>query len=112
MILESQSKHANFGEKEMEMESNKISEDPRLLAVLTNMASEIEKLENLPKELADLDNRLSSLEKRSEEAGKFSEFSGNTFDKDLELKDIRISELESRRAILESPEYRENLILE
>jgi hypothetical protein len=96
----------------METISHDILKDPMLMAVLTNMASEIEKLENLPKAVEDLDNRLSSLEKRSEEAEKFPEISGNTFDKDLELKDIRISELESRRAILESLEYRENLILE
>ena len=96
----------------METDANKIFEDPRLLAVLTNMASEIEKLENLPKELADLDNRLSGLEKRSNEDEKSPDISGNAIDQDLELKDIRISELESRKAILESPEYRENLILE
>jgi hypothetical protein len=96
----------------MDMKSNNLSEDPRLLTVLTNMASEIEKLEGLPKALADLDNRISSLEKRSDGEVKSPGISGDALDKDLELKDIRISELESHLANLESPEYRENVILE
>jgi hypothetical protein len=100
----------------MEMESNKISEDLRLMEVITNIAGEIEKLGDLPKALADLENRISSIEKRSDEEESILQnsiaSSGNALDGDLELKDVRISELESHLAILESPEHRENLILE
>lgn len=85
------------------MESSILNEDQRLMVVLTNMASEIEKLKGLSELLENLDKRVSSFEKRTEEEEKLPEISGNTFDKDLESKDIRISELESRRTILESP---------
>jgi hypothetical protein len=96
----------------METESNNMLEGTRLLEVLANMAGEIEKLENLSKELANLNNRISSLEKRLNEEEKSMGIPGNTIDKDLELKDIKISDLESHLAILESPEYRENVILD
>ena len=43
------------------------SADPRILTVLTNMVSETEELESLPKLQEVLDNRISSLEKRSGE---------------------------------------------
>jgi hypothetical protein len=100
----------------MDAESNNISEDPRLLGVIANMAGEIEKMEGLPKALSDLDNRLSALEKQSvkEESNiqKLTDTDENTTINDLELKDIRISELESQLVNLESSEYRENVILE
>ncbi len=95
----------------MEVESNNLSDNSRLMEVIANMAGEIEKLEVLPKALADMDNRIASLEKRSDEE-KSLRISRSTPDKELELKDIRISELESQRAFLESPEYREEMILE
>jgi hypothetical protein len=100
----------------MEMQSKDILENPVLLQMLAKMGEELEKLEKLPKAVEDLDNRIFSLEKVSlkEEPDRsvMPTNSGNSSVGELELKDTRISELESQATYLESPEYREETILE
>ena len=99
----------------MEAQSKDLLESPILLQMLTRMGEELETLEKLPKTVEDLDNRITSLENRTKEESEASGVtnkSGISSSNELVLKDIRISELESKRAFLESPEFREETILE
>lgn len=100
----------------METQAKDLLENPILIQILTRMGEELEKLEKLPKTIENLDDRISSLEKVSlKEESVISVLpasSGNSSVGELELKDIRISELESQLAFLESPEFREETILE
>jgi hypothetical protein len=90
--------------------------DPRIIKILSGMEDKIAKLEDLPETVKVLDNRVSSLEEQPPEEKKDTpvslEASGNTSTDELELRDTKISELESQIAILESTEFRDNLILE
>jgi hypothetical protein len=90
----------------METQAKDLLESPILLPMLTRMGEELERLEKLPKAVEGLDNRISSLEKLSlteEPVGSvLPTNSGNSSD----------GELESQAAYLESPEYREETILE
>ena len=95
---------------------DEIQGDPRIIKILSGMEDKIAKLEDLPETVKVLDNRVSSLEEESPEEKSDTpeslEVSGNTSTSELELRDTKISELESQVAILESPEFRENLILD
>jgi len=112
----------------MGTKSKETLEDGEILKILSGMQEKIASLKDLPEALKVLDNRVSSLENQS--SSKISmqaspETSGNTLadtqeEKDrmenatnqAELKDQRITELEAQVVHLESPEHRENLILE
>jgi hypothetical protein len=93
----------------METISQDILNDPMLLTMLTRMGEKITELENLPNLAANLDQRISNLEKQTDiEASDIHVPSSS----ELELRDIRFTELESQIAVLESPQYRENVILD
>jgi hypothetical protein len=105
-----------ISEQKMETQSKDLFENPILLQMLTRMGEELEKLEKLPKAVEDLDSRISNLEKLPLKEEPVNSVlptnSGNSSLGELELKDTKISELESHLAYLESPEYREETILE
>ncbi|BAS31230.1 hypothetical protein [Dehalococcoides mccartyi] len=100
----------------MGTKSTETQADPRITKILSRMENQIAKLEDLPETVKVLDNRLSSLEEQPPEEKSDMpvslETSGNISTSELELRDTKISELESQIALLESPEFRDNLILE
>lgn len=100
----------------MGTKSSETQGDPRIIRVISRMEDKLAKLEDLPETVKVLDNRLSSLEEQPPEEKTDTpvslETSGNISTSELELRDTKISELESQIAILQSPEYRENTILE
>ena len=112
----------------MGTKSKETLEDPAILKILSGMQEKIAKLQDLPETVTVLSNRVSSLESRSSTGTDTPEFpgtSGNTLTEtqeeknrmennsnQAELKDQRIAELETQLLHLESPEHRENIILE
>jgi len=88
---------------------------------IQEISDKIAKLENLSENLKSLENRLSSLENQTQKetgasgpAGTPSSIAAETRKDtgEVELQDQRIAELETQMLRLESPEYRDNLILE
>ena len=92
--------------------SQDILKDPMLLTILTRMGEKLTELENLPNLTANLDQRISNLEKQPTAKVTDIQVPLEASTGEIELRDIRIGELESEIVILESPEYRENLILD
>jgi len=100
--------------------------DSRTLEILSGMNTKIAKLQDVPEQIKALDRRIASLESHpgqrtdSPESPAISgNFSNNEESKTMEneaqkvvLKDRKIAELEAQVAHLESPEHRDNLILE
>ena len=131
----------------MGTKSKEMPDIPKLLKMMTRMAKQIEKLEDMSGTVAVLKNQISDQESESVKKISVSEFpgySGNISTKkeidkmefetdkpnnetdnskieadnmnneanEVILRDQRIAELESQVFHLESPEHRENLILE
>jgi hypothetical protein len=108
-------------EDDMSTKSKEAQNDTRNQDVLSCIADKVSKLENLPEMVKNLDNRISSFEdqiktdfegQRSSQSPEGSSNEARMDAAELELRDTRISDLESQLAILQSPEHRENLILE
>lgn len=108
-------------EDKMGAKSKEIQSEARNPEVLSSIADKVSKLENLPEMVKNLDDRISSFEShiKTESENQDSpvnpDSSSNEARKDaveLELRDTKISELESQVAILQSSEFRENMILE
>jgi hypothetical protein len=105
----------------MGTKSTEIKDGSRILEILSGIQDEITKLKELPETMKALNNRVASLETQNakmNDTPASPRISGDTSSdtqqetKELELRDTRISELESQVAILQSSEYRENMILE
>ena len=112
----------------MGTKSKETTENAGILKILSGMQEKLAGLKDLPEALKVLDNRVSSLENQSSSKTSmqaFPETSGNTLadtqeeknrmendNRVVELRDQKITELEAQIAHLESPEHRDNLILE
>jgi hypothetical protein len=100
--------------------------DSRTLEILSGMNTKIAKLQDVPEQIKALNRRIASLESHPVQKIDSLEspvISGNisnseeskTMEKEAQevvLKDRKIAELEAQVAHLESPEHRDNLILE
>jgi hypothetical protein len=102
----------------MGTKSTGAKEDPRVLEILSCIQDQLTKFQELPETVKDIDNRFSSLETQTEKrtdtpaSPRISgSISNETQEKtnEMELRDHKITELESQIAILESPEFRDNL---
>jgi vacuolar-type H+-ATPase subunit I/STV1 len=105
----------------MGTKSTEIKEDPRVLDILSGIQDQVTKLKELPETVKVLDERVASLETQREKtadtpaspriSGSISnETPKETFE--LELRDHKISDLETQIAQLESQAHRENIVLE
>lgn len=104
-------------EDDMATKTKEAREETRIQEI----SDKIAKLENIFDDLKSLENRLSSLENQTQRetgsSGSLGTVSSIAAEArkdtgEVELRDQRIAELETQMLRLESPEYRDNLILE